>query len=108
MHKIAPDDPSVTPAGVAGRIRMSLPLISHREPQLTWPLYVRPRSGLRGGAKCTPEDRLIAGVIHVAVRRIKTGGGEELAVAPLAILINLSLAGETPPFARITSPDASA
>jgi len=87
---------------------MSLPLICHREPQLTWPLYVRPRSGLRRGAKCTPEDRLLAGVFHVALRRIKTGGGEELAVAPLAMLINLSLAGETRPFAHITSPDASA
>jgi hypothetical protein len=108
MPKIAPDDPSVTPAGVGGWIRMSLPLINHREPPLTRPLYVRPRSGLRGGAKCTPEDRLLAGVFHVAVRRIKAGGGEELAVAPLAMLINLFLASKTRPFARITSPDASA
>ena len=46
--------------------------------------------------------------IHQAVRRIKVGGGGEPAAASRAVLINLSLADETRPFARVRSPNASA
>jgi hypothetical protein len=68
---------------------------------------VRPVFRPAQGGKRTPEDRLLVGLIHQAVRRIKAGGGEP-ASAPRVVLINLSLADETRPFARITSPIASA
>ena len=43
--------------------------------------------------------------IHQAVRRIKVGGGEP-AAAPRVVVINLSLADETRPFARSICPNA--
>jgi hypothetical protein len=48
--------------------------------------------------------------IHQAVRRIKVGGGGEPAAAPRVVVINLSLADETRPVARIMimSPNVSA
>jgi hypothetical protein len=46
--------------------------------------------------------------IHLAVRRIKVGGGGEPAAAPRDVLINLSLTDEMQPFARIMSPNARA
>jgi hypothetical protein len=64
-------------------------------------LVVRPRSSLRRAAKARQRTQLLAGHIHqAAARRIKVGGGE-LAVAPPAPFINLSVADETRPFAPI-------
>jgi hypothetical protein len=69
-------------------------------------LVVRPRSSLRRAASARQRTQLLAGHIHQAARRIKAGGGE-LAAAPRAPFINLSVADETRPFAPIMSPDAS-
>jgi hypothetical protein len=52
----------------------------------------------------TPDNRLLVDVIHQAVRRIKAGDGDEPAAAPQVVVINLSLADEKRPFARIMSP----
>jgi hypothetical protein len=80
MHQIAPDDLSAALAELGGWRRISSPLLA------------------------TTEE------IHQAVRRIKIGGGGEPAAAPRVVLINLSLADETRPVARIMimSPNVSA
>jgi hypothetical protein len=60
------------------------------------------------GGKRTPEDQLLVDLIHQAVRHIKVGRAGEPAAAPRVVLINLFLADETRPFARIMSPNVSA
>jgi hypothetical protein len=78
--------------------------LNHGETPLPRPLYVRPIFRPTQGGERTPGDRLIVDVIHQAVRRIKEGEGAEPAVAPQVVLINLSLADDKRPFARIMSP----
>jgi hypothetical protein len=81
MHQIAPDDLSAALAELGGWRRISSPLLA------------------------TTEE------IHQAVRRrIKVDGGGEPAAAPRVVVINLSLADETRPVARIMimSPNVSA
>jgi hypothetical protein len=79
MHQIAPDDLSAALAELGGWRRISSPLLA------------------------TTEE------IHQAVRRrIKVGGGGEPAAAPRVVVINLSLADVTWPFARVRSPNANA
>ncbi|MBP2464784.1 hypothetical protein JOH52_000805 [Sinorhizobium meliloti] len=78
--------------------------LNHGEPPLPRPLYVRPVFRPTQGGERTPDDRLLVDVIHQAVRRIKVGEGQEPAAAPQVVLINLSLADEKRPFARIMSP----
>ncbi|MGB6326287.1 MAG: hypothetical protein WBG11_11105 [Methylocella sp.] len=60
------------------------------------------------GGKRTPADRLLAGPVHQAVRRIKVGGAGDPTAAPRVALNNLSLTGEARPFARMMSPNAGA
>jgi hypothetical protein len=78
--------------------------LNHGEPPLPRPLYVRPVFRPTQGGERTPGDRLIVDVIHQAVRRMKVGDGAEPAVTPQVVLINLSLADDKRPFARIMSP----
>jgi hypothetical protein len=78
--------------------------LNHGETPLPRPLYVRPVFRPTGNGERTPYDRLLVDVIHQAVRRIKAGDGDEPAAAPRVFLINLSLADEKRPFARIMSP----
>lgn len=78
--------------------------LNHGELPLPRPLYVRPVFRPTQGGERTPDDRLLVDVIHQAVRRIKVGDGDEPAAAPQVVLINLSLADEKRPFARIMSP----
>jgi hypothetical protein len=52
----------------------------------------------------TPGDRLLVDVIYQAVRRIKEGDGTTAASAPSVAVVNLSLADEKRPFARVMSP----
>ena len=77
--------------------------LNHGEPPLPRPLYVRPVFRPTQGGERTPGDRLIVDVIHQAVRRIKEGDGAEPAAAPQVVLINLSLADDKRPFARLMS-----
>ena len=78
--------------------------LNHGEPPLPRPLYVRPVFRPTQGGERTPGDQLIVDVIHQAVRRIKEGDGAEPAAAPQVVLINLSLADDKRPFARLMSP----
>jgi len=78
MHRIAPDVLSATLAELGGWIRNFLPLMAETEE------------------------------IHRAVRRVKVGGGGKPAATPRVVLISLSLADETRPFARSMCPNAGA
>ena len=68
-------------------------------------LYVRPvmRPAANGDER-TPSDRLLADVIHQAVRRIKEGDGMEPPAAPGVVVVNLSLGDEKRPYAHAMSP----
>jgi Subtilase family len=75
------------------------------EPPLTRPLFVLPvMQPNEHGFERTPPDRLLVDVIYRAVKRIKEGDGDQPASAPGVTLINLSLADEWRPFARVMSP----
>lgn len=79
--------------------------LNHGGAAISRPLYVRPV--LRpspGGGERTPADRLLVDVIYQAVRRIKEGDGDTPATAPSVAIVNLSLADDKRPFARIMSP----
>lgn len=78
--------------------------LNHGEVPLPRPLYVRPVFKPTANGERTPDNRLLVDVIHQAVRRIKAGDGDEPAAAPQVVVINLSLAVEKRPFARIMSP----
>jgi len=78
--------------------------LNHGEAPLPRPLYVRPVFQPSLGGERTPTDRLLVDVIHQAIRRIKLGEGGEPAAAPHVVLVNLSLADEKRPFARLMSP----
>jgi len=69
------------------------------------PLFVLPvmRPNQRGDER-TPADRLLVDMIYGAVRRIKVGDGNAPASAPEVKVINLSLADQNRPFARVMSP----
>jgi hypothetical protein len=72
---------------------------------ITRPLYVLPvMRPNQHGSERTPGDRLLVDVIYRAVRRIKVGDGDEPAAAPGVKVINLSLADQHRPFARVMSP----
>jgi Subtilase family len=68
-------------------------------------LYVRPimQPGGQDGER-TPSDRLLADVIHQAVRRIKEGDGAQPAAAPGVVVINLALGDITRPYSQMMSP----
>lgn len=69
------------------------------------PLFVLPvmRPNQHGDER-TPADRLLVDVIYRAVRRIKVGDGDTPPSAPDVKVINLSLADQHRPFARVMSP----
>lgn len=72
---------------------------------ITRPLYVRPvLRPAAGGVERTPADRLLVDVIYQAIRRMKEGDGATPATAPSVVVVNLSLADEKRPFARMMSP----
>ena len=71
---------------------------------ITRPLYVRPVLRPTPVGERTPADRLLVDVIYQAVRRMKEGDGATPATAPSVAVVNLSLADDKRPFARMMSP----
>lgn len=78
--------------------------LSHGGAPITRPLYVRPVLRPTPNGERTPADRLLVDVIYQAVRRMKEGDGATPATAPSVAVINLSLADDKRPFARMMSP----
>lgn len=79
--------------------------LNRGEPPIQRPLYVLPiMQPNANGDERTSMNQLLVDVIYRAVRRLKEGDGEQPATAPAVVLINLSLADEWRPFARIMSP----
>lgn len=78
--------------------------LSHGGAPITRPLYVRPVLRPTQADERTPADRLLVDVIYQAVRRMKKGDGQMPATAPSVAIVNLSLADEKRPFARLMSP----
>lgn len=79
--------------------------LTRGEPPLSRRLLVSPvMQPDNTNSESTPHDRLLVDVIHRAVRRIKVGDGEEQALEPGIILINLSLGDRWRPFSCVMSP----
>jgi hypothetical protein len=84
--------------------------LSHAEPPLTRPVYVRPilvpatdYSGHYTHEK-TPDDVLLIDLFHRAIRRLVEGDGGEPAVAPSVRVVNLSFGNSWQPFDAQFSP----
>ena len=75
--------------------------LNYGEVPIRRPLYVRPVMQPTPGGERTPPERLLVDVIYQAVRRIKIGDGAEPPAAPTVMVINLALADERRPFARV-------
>ena len=75
---------------------------------LAAPIYVRPimrpEPGSDSQAECTPDDRLLIDLVHVAVRRMFEGTPAIPAAAPTVKVINLSVGDGHRPFAGELSP----
>ncbi len=70
------------------------------------PIYVRPllEPADFGAGEVTPPDRLLADLIHRAVRRIAEGEQKSPAIAPEVRIVNLSIGDSNRPFDRELSP----
>lgn len=75
---------------------------------LAAPIYVRPimrpEPGANSQMECTPDDRLLIDLVHVAVRRMFEGTPAVPAAAPTVKVINLSVGDGYRPFAGELSP----
>lgn len=75
---------------------------------LAAPIYVRPimrpEQGSNSQVECTPDDRLLIDLVHVAVRRMFEGTPAVPAAAPTVKVINLSVGDGYRPFAGELSP----
>jgi Subtilase family len=78
--------------------------LNHGGAPISRPLYVRPVLRPSPGGERTPANRLLLDVIYQAVRRMKEGDGITPATAPSVVVVNLSLADDKRPFARMMSP----
>lgn len=78
--------------------------LNRGEQPLPRPLYVRPVMQPTPSGERTPAERLLVDVIYQAVRRMKIGDGDEPAAAPSVVVVNLSIADDRRPFARVMSP----
>lgn len=81
------------------------------EEPLSKPVYTRPilepvLTTLSVRDERFPEDRLMTDLLHVAVKRICRGDGEQPPVAPGVRIINLSIGDSYLPFANTASPMA--
>jgi subtilisin family serine protease len=110
------DDPDGSDAAVPAADRLHgtamASLILHGDlsaagPPLPRPLYVRPL--LRPtdtGAEEFPENELYVDLLHRAVRRLFEGEGDEPAVAPGVVVVNLSIGDRWRPYEGLVSPAA--
>lgn len=76
---------------------------------LAKPIYVRPilrpDPATHPGVECTPDDRLLVDLVHVAVRRMFEGDGPDVPpAAPTVKVINISVGDKHRPFAGELSP----
>ena len=76
--------------------------LSVQDTSLRSPVYCRPilRTDPRTWEVKVPDDELVLDLLHRAVRRIKEGEGDEVAVAPEVRVINLSIGDRWQPFDR--------
>lgn len=75
---------------------------------LAAPIYarpiMRPDPGSHPREECTPDDRLLVDLVHVAVRRMFEGTPDSPPVAPTVRVINISVGDRHRPFAGELSP----
>ncbi len=75
---------------------------------LAAPIYarpiMRPDPGSNPREECTPDDRLLVDLVHMAVRRMFEGTPEAPPAAPTVRVINLSVGDRFRPFAGELSP----
>ena len=75
---------------------------------LASPIYarpiMRPDPGSNPREECTPDDRLLVDLVHVAVRRMFEGTPDAPPAAPTVRVINLSVGDRFRPFAGELSP----
>lgn len=75
---------------------------------LTAPIYARPimhpEPGSNPSLECTPEDRLLVDLVHVAVKRMFEGTPDAPPVAPHVRVVNISVGDRNRPFAGELSP----